>query len=199
MTKRKKPLHIDPKDWKSVDSPVLNDGALQALRPTDEIFPELAKQAARKRGQRGAHTRMAAAPDTEEMKRQEVGKTLQAKLSALPAPRRKKIKARAAELISEQIHPGMQLQNELDEVSMTAAALASQIDVPANRISQILKGKREITADTALRLGHFFGTSAQFWMNLQSLYELRIAQDGNGSAIEGLPTLKEVHAHALPT
>ena len=109
---------------------------------------------------------------------------------------RKQMEARAASLIAERMHPGIQLQNELDEVSMTAAALARQIDVAANRISQILKGERDITADTAMRLGHFFGTSAQFWMNLQSIYDLRIAQDRNGRAIEGLPTLKEVHAHA---
>jgi antitoxin HigA-1 len=79
---------------------------------------------------------------------------------------------------------------------MSAADLARQIDVPANRITRILKGDRDITADTALRLGHFFGTSAQFWMNLQSLYDLRIAEGLNGKAIRALPTLKAAHAHA---
>jgi len=77
---------------------------------------------------------------------------------------------------------------------MSAAELARQISVPANRITQILKGERDITADTAMRLGHFFGTTAQFWMNLQSLYNLRIAQELNGRAIKALPTLKTVHA-----
>lgn len=79
---------------------------------------------------------------------------------------------------------------------MSAAELARQTNVPANRITQILKGTRDISADTAMRLGHFFGTSAQFWMNLQSLYDLRIAQSQSGRAIEALPTLRDVHAHA---
>ena len=74
---------------------------------------------------------------------------------------------------------------------MSAAAFARKIDVPANRITQILKGERDITADTAMRLGHFFGTSAQFWMNLQSIYDLRLAQDRNGLAIKALPTLRQ--------
>jgi addiction module HigA family antidote len=87
------------------------------------------------------------------------------------------------------IHPGEHLQQELEALSMSAAAFARKIDVPANRITQILKGERDITADTAIRLGHFFGTSAQFWMNLQSIYDLRLAQDRNGLAIKALPTL----------
>lgn len=94
------------------------------------------------------------------------------------------------------IHPGEHLQEELEELAMSAAALARQIDVPPNRISQIVKGERDITADTAMRLGHFFGTSAQFWMNLQSLYDLRIAQKQSGGAIKALPTLKTIHAHS---
>jgi addiction module HigA family antidote len=89
------------------------------------------------------------------------------------------------------IHPGEHLQEELEALSMSAAAFARQIDVPANRITQILKGERDITADTAMRIGHFFGTSAQFWMNLQSIYELRLAQARNGAAIKALPTLKK--------
>jgi addiction module HigA family antidote len=91
------------------------------------------------------------------------------------------------------IHPGEQLQEELEALGMSAAELARQMRVPANRITQILRAEREITADTAMRLGHFFGTSAQFWMNLQSLYELRIAQRENGRAIQALPTQKAVH------
>jgi addiction module HigA family antidote len=94
------------------------------------------------------------------------------------------------------IHPGEQLQEELEALRMSAAELARQISVPANRITQILKGERDITADTAMRLGHFFGTAAQFWMNLQSLYDLRTAQAQNGRAIKALPTLKTFHAHA---
>ena len=68
--------------------------------------------------------------------------------------------------------------------------LARQLDVPTNRITQILNGTRAITGDTALRLAHFFGTSAEFWLNLQSLYELRLAQEKAGRSIKALPTLK---------
>ena len=67
------------------------------------------------------------------------------------------------------IHPGEHLATELRELGMSAAELARQLDVPTNRITQILNGRRAITGDTALRLAHFFGTSAEFWINLQSL------------------------------
>ncbi len=77
---------------------------------------------------------------------------------------------------------------------MSAAELARQISVPANRITQILKGERDISADTAMRLGHFFGTTAEFWMNLQSIYDLRIARKQNGRAIKALPTVRSAHA-----
>ena len=73
------------------------------------------------------------------------------------------------------IHPGEHLQEELEALSMSAAELARQLKVPGNRISQILKGERDVTADTAMRLGHFLGTSAQFWLNLQNEYDLRTA------------------------
>lgn len=88
------------------------------------------------------------------------------------------------------IHPGEHLAEELDELGMTAAALARQLSVPTNRITQILKGQRAITGDTALRLAHFFGTSAQFWLNLQSFYDLRLAERSAGKAIKALPTVK---------
>ena len=71
------------------------------------------------------------------------------------------------------IHPGEHLVEELKELGMTAAELARQLVVPTNRITEILNRRRAITGDTALRLAHFFGTSAEFWLNLQSLYELR--------------------------
>ena len=80
---------------------------------------------------------------------------------------------------------------------MSAAGLARQLDVPTNRITQILNGTRAVMGDTALRLAHFFGTSAEFWLNLQSLYELRVAQEKTGKSIKALPTLKRrdlVHA-----
>ena len=95
------------------------------------------------------------------------------------------------------IHPGEHLAEELEALDMSAAELARKINVPTNRITQILNGTRAITGDTALRLAHFFGTSAQFWLNLQSLYELRLAQEKVGKSIKVLPTLKRrelVHA-----
>jgi addiction module HigA family antidote len=92
------------------------------------------------------------------------------------------------------IHPGEHLQEKLEALAMSSAELARQIDVPPNRISQIVRGDRDISADTAMRLGHFFGTSAQFWMNLQSLYDLRLAQKRSGGAINALPTLHRVNA-----
>jgi addiction module HigA family antidote len=89
------------------------------------------------------------------------------------------------------IHPGEHLAEELKTLGMSAAELARKVDVPTNRITQILNGERSITGDTALRLAHFFGTSPEFWLNLQSLHELRGAQQKSGKAIKGLPTLKE--------
>ena len=88
------------------------------------------------------------------------------------------------------IHPGEHLAEELETLNMSAAELARKIDVPTNRITQILNGTRAITGDTALRLAHFFGTSAQFWLNLQSLYGLRLAQEKAGRSIKALPKLK---------
>ena len=87
------------------------------------------------------------------------------------------------------IHPGKHLAEELKELHMSAAALARRLQVPTNRITQILNGRRAITGDTALRLAHFFGTSAEFWLNLQKLYELRLAEKKAGKAIKALPTL----------
>ena len=85
------------------------------------------------------------------------------------------------------IHPGEHLAEELRELGITAAELSRQIDVPVNRITGIIHGQRGITADTALRLGHWFGTAPQFWMNLQQLYELRLAESEVGAKIAGLP------------
>ena len=95
------------------------------------------------------------------------------------------------------IHPGEHLAEELKELGMSAAELARQLGVPTNRITEILNRRRAITGDTALRLAHFFGTSAEFWLNLQSLYELRLAEARTGKAIKKLPTLKHLEeAHA---
>ena len=96
------------------------------------------------------------------------------------------------------IHPGEHLAEQLEELGMSAAELARQLRVPTNRITAILNGQRAVTGDTALRLGHFFGTSAEFWMNLQKLYELRIAEQETGNTIKGLPTLtKSLHKGRL--
>ncbi len=72
----------------------------------------------------------------------------------------------------EPIHPGEFLADELVEIQITATELARRIKVPANRISQIVRGKRDISADTALRLGQFFGTGPELWLNLQKAYDL---------------------------
>jgi addiction module HigA family antidote len=89
------------------------------------------------------------------------------------------------------IHPGEHLAEELKELGMSAAELARKLDVPTNRITGILNGQRAIAGDTALRLAHFFGTSAEFWLNLESLYELRIAQKKVGRSIRALPRLNQ--------
>jgi addiction module HigA family antidote len=93
------------------------------------------------------------------------------------------------------IHPGEHLAEQLEALNLSAAALARQVSVPTNRITGILHGDRAITGDTALRLGHFFGTSAEFWMNLQTLYELRLAERKAGDTIKRLPTLG-MHPHS---
>jgi antitoxin HigA-1 len=85
------------------------------------------------------------------------------------------------------IHPGEMLAEELKEVGISAAELARILDVPANRISQIIAGKRAISADTALRLGRYFGTSPDLWMNLQKIYELDLARQELGKAISRIP------------
>jgi addiction module HigA family antidote len=87
------------------------------------------------------------------------------------------------------IHPGEHLAEQLEALGMSAAELSRQIQVPTNRITQILNGQRSVTGDTALRLGHFFGTSAEFWLNLQKLYELRVAESEVGGDVRVLPTL----------
>ena len=89
------------------------------------------------------------------------------------------------------IHPGEHLAEQLRELDMSAAELGRQLRVPTNRITGILNGQRAITGDSALRLAHFFGTSAEFWLNLQKQYELRIAEQKAGATIRSLPKLDE--------
>ena len=87
------------------------------------------------------------------------------------------------------IHPGAHLAEQLIALDMSAAELAHRLAVPTNRVTSIIKGQRSVTGDTALRLGHFFGNSPQFWLNLQSIYDLRIAELKTGASIKTLPKL----------
>lgn len=95
------------------------------------------------------------------------------------------------------IHPGEVLADELKEIGISAAELARKLNVPANRISQIVAGKRAISADTALRLGRYFGTSADLWMNLQKIYDLDLARRELGNSIRHIPQrqamLRQIH------
>ena len=86
------------------------------------------------------------------------------------------------------IHPGEILADELTELGVTPTELSRQISVPPNRVTQIIHGRRGVTGDTALRLGHWFGTSAQFWLNLQNAYDIRVAEQRAGQEIAQLPT-----------
>ena len=86
------------------------------------------------------------------------------------------------------VHPGVILKDELAELGVTPYALSRQINVPTNRISQIIAGKRSITGDTALRFGHWFGVEPQFWMNLQSQFDLAAAERMVGEEVSELPT-----------
>ena len=95
------------------------------------------------------------------------------------------------------IHAGEILADELEELGISASELARTLHIPTNRITQILNGKRGITADTALRLGRWFGTGAELWMNLQKSYELRLAEQLAGEEIQKTITprltAKELH------
>ncbi len=93
------------------------------------------------------------------------------------------------------IHPGQILKDELDDLNVTPTAFARQIDVPTNRVTQIIAGKRSVTGDTALRLGHWFGIDPQFWLNLQTQFELALADKQTGAAIAKLPTSASLPKH----
>ena len=97
----------------------------------------------------------------------------------------------------EPIHPGEFLVDELEEIEITATELSRQIDVPPNRISQIIHGKRDVTADTALRLGQFFGTGPELWLNLQKAYDLDKAKVELGGKIDKINRWKPRDAHAV--
>lgn len=85
-------------------------------------------------------------------------------------------------------HPGEVLAQRLEAVGVSPTELARQLGVPANRITQIINGKRGITGDSALRLAHWFGDAPQFWMNLQVQCDLELAEAESGRAIRSLPT-----------
>lgn len=85
------------------------------------------------------------------------------------------------------VHLGIVLKDELEELGVTPTEFARQIDVPPNRVSQIIAGKRGVTGDTALRFGHWFGMEPQFWLNLQAQWELLQTEREAGEAIRHLP------------
>ncbi len=91
-------------------------------------------------------------------------------------------------MLKRVVHPGEILSDELAEFGITPAAFARQINVPPNRISQIIAGRRSVTGDTALRFGHWFGVDPQFWLNLQTQFDLAIADQQVGEAVRELPT-----------
>ena len=93
-------------------------------------------------------------------------------------------KEKLIECAMRPIHPGEILRDELAELGLSARAFASALDIPVNRVTQILREQRGVSADTALRLGRYFGTSAEFWMDLQSDFELRRARRAVGAAID---------------
>jgi antitoxin HigA-1 len=94
-------------------------------------------------------------------------------------------------MVKPAMHPGEFLGDELKELGISANQLAQQLRVPQNRISQIIAGKRSITGDTALRLGHWFKTAPEFWLNLQTAYDLRLAEQAAGAEILALPVRPE--------
>ena len=89
------------------------------------------------------------------------------------------------------IHPGRHLAEQLKALGMSAAELGRQLKVPTNRITGIMNGERALTGDSALRLAHFFGNSPEFWLSLQKVYDLRIAEQKAAASIRRLPKLAE--------
>ena len=88
------------------------------------------------------------------------------------------------------IHPGEHLADELQEIGINGHQLAKRLNVPPNRISQIINGKRAVTADTAMRLGKFFGTGAVIWLNLQQKYDLEVARKMEGEDLKKIKPYK---------
>lgn len=95
-------------------------------------------------------------------------------------------------MLKRVVHPGEILRDELDEAGVSPTEFARQIGVPPNRVGQIIAGKRSITGDTALRLGHWFGVNPQFWLNLQTQFDLVVAERRVGHAVRALPTAAQI-------
>ncbi len=93
-------------------------------------------------------------------------------------------------MIQTAFHPGEHIQEELDALGMSAATLATRLGVSLEQLTAVLQAQQSMTAEFALRLGHFFGTSPQFWLNLQVLFDLEVAKQKHGEEIERLPTLQ---------
>lgn len=98
-------------------------------------------------------------------------------------------------MTAEAHHPGELLALQLESVGVSPTELARQLGVPANRITQIINGKRGITGDSALRLAHWFGNKPEFWMSLQARYDLELAEAEAGRAIRLLPTGPTAQSH----
>ena len=99
-------------------------------------------------------------------------------------------------MLKRAVHPGRILKDELMELGVTPTEFARRIQVPPNRVSQIINGKRSITGDTALRFGHWFNVEPQFWLNLQSHFDLVLADRQTGKAIRRLPTSADLRSQS---
>lgn len=97
-------------------------------------------------------------------------------------------------MLKRAVHPGEVLKDELAELGVTPTEFARNIGVPPNRVSQIINGKRSITGDTALRFGHWFNVEPQFWLNLQTQFDLVQADRRRGAVIRTLPTRADLSA-----
>ena len=95
-------------------------------------------------------------------------------------------------MLKRAVHPGEILRDELAELGVSQSEFARQLNVPPNRISQIIAGKRSVTGDTALRFGHWFGVEPQFWLNLQAQFDLAVAEQRVGTSVRELPTAAQI-------
>ena len=108
-----------------------------------------------------------------------------------------RLRATALTMPISAIHTGEHLAEEIAELDMTAETLACQLRVSVVQVADVLAGQSPITGELALRLAHFFGTSPEFWLNLQKLYELRLAQAKVGTLVDSLPTLKGLETSSV--